>query len=124
MAVVTLYMSDLDPGQRMFKSKKDADEHDKKLELAESLSVFISQHMTTIDEELAESLGMLIAENKDSIALAFKGKPDALLSSRETEEPKEIQDSPETKQPPAGKNGSAGKNPAKQKPADKVVSLS
>lgn len=83
MAVVTLYMSDRDPEQRMFKSKKEADEHDKKLELAENLTAFISQQVEAVDDDLAESLGMLIAENKDRIMQAFKGKPEALFENQE-----------------------------------------
>lgn len=81
MAVVTLYTSDLDPEKRMFKSKKDADEHDKKLELAESVATFISQQIKSVDEELAETLGMLIAENKDRLISALKGKPQALFET-------------------------------------------
>lgn len=84
MAVVTLYMSDLDPEKRMFKSKKEADEHDKKLELAEGLASFISQQLTTIDEELAETLGMFIAEHKEPIMQALKGKPQALFEQSDS----------------------------------------
>ena len=86
MAVVTLYVSDRDPEQRMFKSKKEADEHDKKLELAENLSAFISQKVDDVDESLAETLGMLFAEHKDAVMQAFKGKADALFEEKEKEE--------------------------------------
>ena len=89
MAVVTLYMSDLDPEKRMFKSKKEADEHDKKLELAESLTSFISQQLTTVDEELAETLGMLIAEYKEPIMQALKGKPHALFEQSDSVDKKQ-----------------------------------
>jgi uncharacterized protein len=107
MAVVTLYMSDLDPQQRMFKSKKEADEHDKKLELAESLSSFIARQVDDIGDDLAETLGMLIAENKDRITLAFKGKPEALFATSSEEQNSEA----------------SAENSDNKSASDKVVSL-
>ncbi|ABC31828.1 uncharacterized protein conserved in bacteria [Hahella chejuensis KCTC 2396] len=79
MAVVTLYMSDRDPSQQMFKSKKEADEHDKKLELAEGVSHFLAQRLTSLNEGLAEEIGMLVANHKEAFATAFKGKVDVLF---------------------------------------------
>lgn len=79
MAVVTLYMSDRDES-RQFTSKKDADEYDKKLELGSYLGEFLNLHMASLSEELAEEVGMLLAEHKDILALALKGKPEVLLS--------------------------------------------
>ncbi len=81
MAVVTLYMSDRDPEKRMFTSKKEADEHDKKLELAENLMEFILQHVDSVEEATAERLGMLIADNKELMLQALKGKPQVLLET-------------------------------------------
>ena len=86
MAVVTFYLSDRDPEQRMFKSKKEADEYDKKLELAESLSTFIGQQIESVSDDMAETLGMLIADHKDRIMLAFKGKPQALFEVTDSTE--------------------------------------
>jgi len=83
MAVVTLFMSDLDPEKRMFKSKKEADDYDKKLALAENLSSFVSQQLKDVDDALAESLGMLIADNKERFLAALKGKPEALFQTDE-----------------------------------------
>lgn len=85
MAVVTLFMSDSDPEKQMFKSKKEADDYDKKLALAENLSSFISQHIGDVDDALAESLGMLIADNKDRLLAALKGKPEVLFQTDEDE---------------------------------------
>ncbi len=77
MAVVTLYMSDRDES-RQFTSKKEADDYDKKLELGSALGEFLNGKLEGLSEELAEDIGMLLAENKDILMTALKGKPSAL----------------------------------------------
>ncbi len=79
MAVVVLYMSDRDSEKRTFTSKADADALDKKLELAENLRIFLEKHIPDMDEALSERIGLLLAENKDALAAALKGKADDLL---------------------------------------------
>jgi len=78
MAVVTLYMSDRDES-RQFTSKKEADDYDKKLELGSALGEFLDGKVSGLSEELAEEIGMLLAEHKDVLMTALKGKP-AVLS--------------------------------------------
>jgi len=87
MAVVTLYMSDRDP-EKTFNDKKQADQYDKMLELAENVSLWLEQKMPELDEKHSEAIGLLIAENKDKLALAFKGKSDALseVKAEQTED--------------------------------------
>jgi hypothetical protein len=79
MAVVTLFMSDRDPS-KTFTDKKEADQYDKMLELAENVSAWLEQKVEGLTESQAESIGMLIAENKELIAKAIKGKPEVLLA--------------------------------------------
>lgn len=81
MAVVTIYMSDRDPEKLTFVSKKDADEYDKKLELAENLAIFLSKRVNFLNESQAETLGRLMADHKDLLANAMKGKPEILLEA-------------------------------------------
>ena len=81
MAVVTLFMSDRDP-QKTFTNKKEADLYDKKLELAENLQCWLEQHVQGLSEEHSETISLLIADNKDMIAQAFKGKSDVLLDNQ------------------------------------------
>ena len=76
MAVIAMWKCDRDGS--MFENKKDADAHDKMLELGEQ---FTSQHESQIkgiDEAQAESFGLLLAKHKDLIVLACKGKPEML----------------------------------------------
>ncbi len=78
MAVVTLYMSDRD-SEKTFTDKKLADNYDKMLELAENVSLWLEKSIDGLTETQIESLGMLIAENKDLVTKAIKGKPEILL---------------------------------------------
>lgn len=78
MAVTTLYMSDRDPEKRTFTDKKEADALDKKLEFAENLRVFLEERIVGLDEEKAEQIGLLIADYKDEMITALKGKPEVL----------------------------------------------
>jgi dsDNA-binding SOS-regulon protein len=80
MAVVNLYMSDRDQEKRTFTSKADADALDRKLELAENLQIFLEKQVPGIDEILCERISLLIAEHKDLVAMALKGKADELLA--------------------------------------------
>ena len=80
MAVVTLYMSDRDESKQ-FTSKKEADEYDKKLELGSALGEFLEGKVGALNESLAEEIGMLLAENKELLMTALKGKPSVLNES-------------------------------------------
>jgi len=85
MAVVTLYMSDRD-SKKTFTDKKAADNYDKVLELAENVSMWIEKSIKGLSEEQIESIGMLIAENKDVLTKAIKSKPEILLEDHQIEE--------------------------------------
>ena len=80
MAVTTLYMSDRDPEKRTFTDKKEADALDKKLEFAENLRIFLEAKIVGLDEEKAEQIGLLIADYKDEMLIALKGKPEILAN--------------------------------------------
>jgi uncharacterized protein len=77
MAVVAMWKCDRD--DTMFENKKDADAHDKMLELAESFSVFLSRQVDGISEADAENIGLLLSRNKGLLMTACKGNPDVLL---------------------------------------------
>ncbi len=85
MAVVTLFMSDRDTS-KTFTSKKEADEYDKLLELAEAVSYFIDKNIDGLTEQQSEEIGHLVARNKEALNQAFKGKSDALYQSSGIEE--------------------------------------
>ncbi len=76
MAVVAMWKCDRDG--TMFDEKKQADAYDKMLELGEQFTTLLEQHIDGVDEKAAEALGLLLAENKELVVQARKGKPEAL----------------------------------------------
>jgi dsDNA-binding SOS-regulon protein len=62
----------------MHDSKKEADEHDKMLELAEEFTSLLEARLGKVDDKLAEEFGLLLARNKEKVVQACKGKPEAL----------------------------------------------
>lgn len=76
MAVIAVWKCDRDGS--MFDNKKDAEEHDKMLELAANITSLIEQEVK-IDEDLSEAIGLLLAKRRETLAKACKGKPELLL---------------------------------------------
>lgn len=78
MAVVAMWKCDRDDA--MFDSKKDADAHDKMLELAEGFRILFEAQVEGISEEDAENIGLLLSMNKHALIAACKGNPGLLGS--------------------------------------------
>ena len=77
MAVIAVWKCDRD--NSMFENKKDADEHDKMLELAENITAFIEDNVQGIDEKQSEAIGILLSKHRELLAKACKGKPNVLM---------------------------------------------
>ncbi|OQX38379.1 MAG: hypothetical protein B0D91_04205 [Oceanospirillales bacterium LUC14_002_19_P2] len=77
MAVIPMWQCDRDGS--MFADKKAAKKYDRQLELAANLSSLLEKHFSTLNEELAENIGLLLARYKDTLSKAFKGKPELVL---------------------------------------------
>ncbi|MFL0800865.1 MAG: YebG family protein [Agarilytica sp.] len=86
MAVVAVWKCDRDGS--MFDNKKEAEEHDKMLELAANITCLIEKHIG-ISEQDSEAIGLLLAQRRDKLAVACKGKPEVLLEEKEVTENKE-----------------------------------
>lgn len=84
MAVVAVWKCDRDGA--MFDNKKDAEEHDKMLELAANITSLIERHIDGISEQAGEEIGLLLAKRRDDLAKACKGKPEVLLEEGESPE--------------------------------------
>lgn len=76
MAVIAMWKCDRDGA--MFDNKKDADAHDKELELGSAFTQLLEQTIPGIDELKAEEFGLLLARNKELVMKACKGNPEAL----------------------------------------------
>lgn len=77
MAVIAVWQCDRDGS--MFEDKKQAEEHDKYLELAANITSLIENEIPGIDEQHSEAIGLLLAKRREQLAKACKGKPDELL---------------------------------------------
>lgn len=88
MAVIAVWQCDRDGS--MFEDKKQAEEHDKYLELAANITSLIESEIPGIDEQHSEAIGLLLAQRREQLAKACKGKPDELLQPLETAEPKTL----------------------------------
>lgn len=76
MAVIAMWKCDRDGS--MFESKKEADLHDKMLELGEGFTQLLERMIPGVDEGKAEAFGLLLAQNKEAVMAACKGKTEAL----------------------------------------------
>lgn len=76
MSITPMWRVDRDGS--MFTDKKSAEEHDRMLELAANLSSLLEDQFD-LDENLAEEIGLLLSRNKETLAKAFKGKPELVL---------------------------------------------
>ncbi len=77
MAVVAMWKCDRDDA--MFDTKKEADAHDKMLELAENFSLLFEKQIKGISEQDAEKIGLLFSKHKSILIAACKGQPGLLL---------------------------------------------
>ncbi|WP_299592343.1 YebG family protein [uncultured Microbulbifer sp.] len=83
MAVVAVWKCDRDGA--MFDNKKDAEEHDKMLELAANITALIERNVEGVSEEACEEIGLMLAKRRDVLAKACKGKPEALLEAEQSD---------------------------------------
>ncbi|MDH5691719.1 MAG: YebG family protein [Gammaproteobacteria bacterium] len=84
MAVIAKWICDRDDS--MFDSKKDAEAHDKVLELAEQFTALLRARIPNVDGRKAEEFGILLANNREAIIEACKGKVEALNAIHSEEE--------------------------------------
>lgn len=79
MAVETLYRSTRDL-ETTFVQKKEADQHDAMLELAEMVTESLERSVPGLGEKQAEEIGIFMAKNRAVFAAAFKNNPSALTA--------------------------------------------
>ena len=74
MAVVTQYVVQHKGVDKLITTnKKEADQYDKMLEVADNLTTYIQGKGIKLDESIAEELAIVLAKNKDSVSKLFKG---------------------------------------------------
>lgn len=87
MAVITQYVVQHKGVDKLVTTdKKEADQYDKMLEVADNLTTYIQAKGISLDETVAEELSILLAKNKDSVAKLFRGtSADDLLEKENAE---------------------------------------
>jgi dsDNA-binding SOS-regulon protein len=87
MAVITQYVVQHKGVDKLVtKDKKEADQYDKMLGIADNLSVYIKNKGIELEEDLAEELSILLAKNKDAVSKLFRGgDADSLLEEEKAE---------------------------------------
>lgn len=89
MAVAVKYVVVRKGEEKMtFASKKEADAYDKMLDLADSLSEWLSHASVSLDESDREALGFYLAENKDTLSQLLRGISAAESASSAEKAPK------------------------------------
>lgn len=88
MAVIAVWQCDRDGS--MFEDKKQAEEHDKYLELAANITQLIEAEIEGVSEAHSEAIGLLLAKRREPLAKACKGKPEVLLEPFEEPEGKQL----------------------------------
>lgn len=101
MAVIIQYIVERDGVQKMtFTDKKEADQYDKMLDIADSLYEFIGESDVVLDDEVKESLSLYLAQNSDTLTGLLKGSkpktPKAKIKTNESKKASTSSDSLET----------------------------
>ncbi len=74
MAVVVKYIVVRNGEEKMtFATKKEADAHDKMLDIADNLFDFFQTQHLELTENQSESIALILAENRDTIIPILKG---------------------------------------------------
>ncbi|OQY02396.1 MAG: hypothetical protein B6I26_00725 [Desulfobacteraceae bacterium 4572_130] len=90
MAVIIKYIVVRNGVEKMtFANKKEADAHDKMLDIADNLYNFFELKKTKLNEEQMEEISLFIAQNKDNILPILRGiKPATKTKKAEIEKKK------------------------------------
>ena len=90
MAVIIKYIVVRNGVEKMtFVNKKEADAHDKMLDIADNLYSFFELKKTKLNEEQMEEISLFIAQNKDNIMPILRGiKPAPKNKNLENEKKK------------------------------------
>ncbi|GAB3027176.1 YebG family protein [Bowmanella dokdonensis] len=74
MAIIVRYVVEHKGVEKLVTTdKKEADQYDKMLDVADNLADYIQAKGLKLDEGMLEELSVLLAQNKDVVAKLFKG---------------------------------------------------
>ena len=70
-----------------FVNKKDADDYDKMLDIADSISTLLEQSPITLTEQQREELSIYLSKNRDKLLFALQLKKTKTVTSPEEDMP-------------------------------------
>jgi dsDNA-binding SOS-regulon protein len=74
MAVIVKFIVVRNGEEKMtFATKKEADEYDKMLDIADNVFEFLENSKVKLDETQLETISLLLAENREKLMLILKG---------------------------------------------------
>lgn len=87
MAVITQYVVQHKGVDKLVTTdKKEADQYDKMLGIADNLSSYIKQKGIELDESVAEELSIMLAKNKEAVTKLLRGtSADEILDAEKAE---------------------------------------
>ncbi|MDU0354219.1 YebG family protein [Paraglaciecola aquimarina] len=87
MAVITRYVVEHKGVEKFVTAdKKEADQYDKMLDVADNLSEYIAGKGISLDPSVLENLTIMLSKNKDSLTKLLKGtSAETLLSSEKAD---------------------------------------
>ncbi len=103
MAVVVQYIVVRNGVEKMtFATKKEADAHDKMLDIADNLSAFLKDSSIKLSEDQNEEISMLLAQQRDTVAALLRGATPSKASAKKKTAPAKSEPKPRTtkKTPP------------------------
>ena len=82
MAITTQYVVSHKGVEKLVTTdKKEVDQYDKMLDVADNLAVYIQAKGIKLSDDIAEDLSIMLAKNKDNLAKLLKGTTaDSILS--------------------------------------------
>ena len=82
MAITTQYVVSHKGVEKLVTTdKKEADQYDKMLDVADNLAAYIQAKGIKLSDDIAEDLSIMLAKNKDTLAKLLKGTTaDSILS--------------------------------------------
>lgn len=87
MAVITQYVVQHKGVDKLVTTnKKEADQYDKMLEVADNISFYLQAKGIDLDEAISEELSILMAKNKDSVSKILRGTDAESLLEQESAE--------------------------------------
>ncbi len=74
MAVIVKFIVVRNGEEKMtFATKKEADDYDKMLDIADNVYAFLEDSKVKLDETQLESISLLLAENREKLMLILRG---------------------------------------------------